>query len=44
MLDREAKNVVASGRPQELRERSTSLWVRQFFMREASAEAAEVKA
>jgi len=44
MLDREAKNVVASGRPQELRERSTSLWVRQFFMREVSAEAAEVKA
>lgn len=39
MLDREAKNISAIGRPQDLRDTSTSPWVRQFFNREVSAEA-----
>jgi phospholipid/cholesterol/gamma-HCH transport system ATP-binding protein len=38
VLGGEAKNVVASGRPKELRDTSTSPWVRQFFKREVSAD------
>jgi phospholipid/cholesterol/gamma-HCH transport system ATP-binding protein len=36
MLDKETKGIVASGRPQELRERSDLSWVRRFFSREPS--------
>lgn len=36
MLDKETKGIVASGRPQELRERSDLPWVRRFFSREPS--------
>ena len=37
MLDRRVKKIVATGRPQELRDHSTDPWVRQFFNREVSA-------
>jgi phospholipid/cholesterol/gamma-HCH transport system ATP-binding protein len=36
MLDKKVKKIVATGRPQDLRERSTSTFVRQFFNRELS--------
>ena len=36
MLDKRVKKIVATGRPQELREHSTNPWVTQFFNREAS--------
>jgi phospholipid/cholesterol/gamma-HCH transport system ATP-binding protein len=39
MLDKRVKKIVAMGPPQELRDKSTNTWVRQFFNREASAEA-----
>jgi phospholipid/cholesterol/gamma-HCH transport system ATP-binding protein len=35
MLDKRVKKIVATGRPQELRDRSDNPWVRQFFNREA---------
>jgi phospholipid/cholesterol/gamma-HCH transport system ATP-binding protein len=38
MLDKRVKKIVATGRPQELRDTSTNLWVRQFFNREVSVE------
>ncbi len=37
MLDKRVKKIVATGRPQELRDNSTDPWVRQFFHREADA-------
>lgn len=37
MLDKRVKKIVATGRPQELRDHSTDPWVRQFFHREADA-------
>lgn len=44
MLDKRVKKIVATGRPQELRDHSDNPWVRQFFNREAeSAEAAAPK-
>jgi phospholipid/cholesterol/gamma-HCH transport system ATP-binding protein len=36
MLDGRVKKIVATGRPQDLRDTSTNPWVRQFFNREAS--------
>jgi len=39
MLDKRVKKIVAMVPPQELRDKSTNTWVRQFFNREASAEA-----
>lgn len=40
MLDRRVKKIVATGKPRELREHSDNPWVRQFFNRSVSAEAA----
>jgi phospholipid/cholesterol/gamma-HCH transport system ATP-binding protein len=34
MLDGETKTIIAEGKPQELRDRSTNPWVRRFFNRE----------
>jgi phospholipid/cholesterol/gamma-HCH transport system ATP-binding protein len=34
MLDGQVKKIVATGRPQDLRDKSPTLWVRQFFNRE----------
>jgi phospholipid/cholesterol/gamma-HCH transport system ATP-binding protein len=34
MLDGQGKKIVATGRPQELRDKSPTSWVRQFFKRE----------
>jgi phospholipid/cholesterol/gamma-HCH transport system ATP-binding protein len=36
MLDKRVKKIVATGRPQELRDHSTNPWVTRFFNREAS--------
>lgn len=36
MLDKKAKGIVATGKPQDLRDRSDNPWVRQFFSRQAS--------
>jgi phospholipid/cholesterol/gamma-HCH transport system ATP-binding protein len=38
MLDKRLKKIVATGRPQELRDHSTDPWVRQFFNREVSVQ------
>lgn len=38
MLDKRVKKIVATGPPQDLREKSTNPWVRQFFNREVAAE------
>jgi len=38
MLDKQAKGIVATGKPQELRDHSDIPYVRQFFSRKASAE------
>jgi phospholipid/cholesterol/gamma-HCH transport system ATP-binding protein len=35
MLDKRVKKIVATGKPQELRDHSDNAWVRQFFNREA---------
>ncbi|HEX3035977.1 MAG TPA: ATP-binding cassette domain-containing protein, partial [Thermodesulfobacteriota bacterium] len=35
MLDKRVKGIVATGKPQELRDQSPNPWVRQFFNREA---------
>jgi phospholipid/cholesterol/gamma-HCH transport system ATP-binding protein len=37
MLDKRVKKIVATGRPQDLRDHSEDPWVRQFFHREADA-------
>ena len=37
MLDKRTKGIVATGKPQELRDHSENPWVRQFFNREATA-------
>jgi phospholipid/cholesterol/gamma-HCH transport system ATP-binding protein len=37
MLDKRVKRIVAEGKPQDLRDHSDNLWVRQFFNREASS-------
>jgi phospholipid/cholesterol/gamma-HCH transport system ATP-binding protein len=34
MLDKQTKSIVATGRPEELRQRSDNPWVRQFFNRQ----------
>ena len=36
MLDKKAKGIVATGKPQDLRDHSDNPWVRQFFSRQAS--------
>jgi phospholipid/cholesterol/gamma-HCH transport system ATP-binding protein len=36
MLDKNVKGIVATGKPQELREHSDNPWVRRFFSRQAS--------
>lgn len=41
MLDKRVKKIVATGKPQELRDHSTDPWVKQFFHREADAEPAK---
>ena len=38
MLDKEAKTIVATGKPEELRDKSDNPWVRQFFNRQAEAD------
>jgi len=38
MLDKSVKGIVATGKPQELREHSENSWVRQFFSRQPSAD------
>ena len=38
MLDKQAKGIIAMGKPQELRDHSDNSWVRQFFSRQVSAE------
>jgi phospholipid/cholesterol/gamma-HCH transport system ATP-binding protein len=43
MLDKQSKKIVATGRPQELREHSDNRWVRQFFNREVSVQVGDVK-
>jgi phospholipid/cholesterol/gamma-HCH transport system ATP-binding protein len=41
MLDKEVKTIVATGKPDELRDKSDNPWVRQFFNRQAEAESSE---
>ena len=36
MLDKKVKGIVATGKPQDLRDHSDNSWVRQFFSRQAS--------
>ncbi|HUT23141.1 MAG TPA: ATP-binding cassette domain-containing protein [Sumerlaeia bacterium] len=38
MLDKRARQIVAEGRPDDLRDRSDNAWVRRFFNREPEAE------
>ncbi|MFQ5929909.1 MAG: ABC transporter ATP-binding protein [Acidobacteriota bacterium] len=38
MLDKRVKGIIATGRPQELRDHSDNAWVRQFFNREVEGE------
>ena len=38
MLDKRTKGIVATGKPQELRDHSENAWVRQFFNREAAVQ------
>ncbi len=38
MLDKRDKKIAAAGKPEELRDKSTNLWVRQFFNRQAETE------
>jgi phospholipid/cholesterol/gamma-HCH transport system ATP-binding protein len=40
MLDKEARGIIAEGRPAELRDHSDNPRVRHFFNRQAEAEAA----
>jgi len=37
MLDKDTKTIIAAGSPEELRDKSTNPWVRQFFNRRAEA-------
>ena len=37
MLDKETKGIIATGKPQDLRDHSENAWVRRFFNREAAA-------
>lgn len=37
MLDKETKGIIASGKPEDLRDRCENEWVRRFFNREAGA-------
>jgi len=39
MLDKRTKGIVATGKPQDLRDHSANPWVRQFFNREAELDA-----
>ena len=39
MLDKRTKGIVATGKPQDLRDHSSNPWVRQFFNREAELDA-----
>jgi phospholipid/cholesterol/gamma-HCH transport system ATP-binding protein len=41
MLDKNAKTIIATGKPDELRDKSDNPWVRQFFKRRADAEIPE---
>jgi phospholipid/cholesterol/gamma-HCH transport system ATP-binding protein len=36
-LDQETKGIVATGKPEDLRDHSDNAWVRRFFNREAAA-------
>jgi phospholipid/cholesterol/gamma-HCH transport system ATP-binding protein len=36
MLDKKVQGIVATGKPQDLRDHSDNPWVRQFFSRQAS--------
>lgn len=38
MLDKNTKTIIATGKPAELRDKSTDPWVRQFFNRQAESE------
>jgi phospholipid/cholesterol/gamma-HCH transport system ATP-binding protein len=38
MLDKDAKTIIAAGKPDELRDQSDHPWVRQFFNRQAKEE------
>ncbi|HEX6770095.1 MAG TPA: ATP-binding cassette domain-containing protein, partial [Candidatus Binatia bacterium] len=38
MLDKSVKGIVATGKPQELRDHSENPWVRQFFSRQSAAD------
>jgi len=40
MLDKRVKGIVATGKPQDLRDHSDNRWVRQFFNREVESEVA----
>jgi phospholipid/cholesterol/gamma-HCH transport system ATP-binding protein len=40
MLDKRIKGIVATGKPQELRDQSDNAWVRQFFNRQVESEVA----
>jgi ABC-type transporter Mla maintaining outer membrane lipid asymmetry ATPase subunit MlaF len=39
MLDKRINGIVATGKPQELRDHSPNPWVRQFFNRDAESDA-----
>jgi len=39
MLDKRTRGIIAEGKPEDLRLHSENPWVRQFFNREAMAEA-----
>jgi phospholipid/cholesterol/gamma-HCH transport system ATP-binding protein len=41
MLDKRAKTIVATGKPEDLRERSDNPWVRQFFNRQSEEQNSE---
>lgn len=41
MLDKNAKTIIATGKPDELRDQSDNPWVRQFFNRQANAKISE---
>jgi phospholipid/cholesterol/gamma-HCH transport system ATP-binding protein len=43
MLDKQVKNIVATGRPRDLRDHSTNPWVRRFFNPAVMGAAAETK-
>jgi phospholipid/cholesterol/gamma-HCH transport system ATP-binding protein len=39
MLDKNKKTIVATGKPEDLRDKSKNPWVRQFFNRQAEVDA-----